>query len=117
MESLPNSINVYQIAGVDDRERGFNRQAQVAAQGTVYQARLRYEDLKIETEFVDTEEDALRGLIDVLQQRRYTQLRTQCIFQGEKYLGTQELWTDYPDPDTSEAGSISWFARLRQFFG
>ena len=117
MEPRPTTINVYHIAGVDDRERGFNRQAQVVAKDTVYQARLRYEDLKIEIEAVDTEDEALQRLIDVLQERGYTQLRTQCIFQGEQYLGTQELWTDYPDPNLSETRSVSWFTRLRQVFG
>ena len=48
--------NVYHIAGLDDWERGFNRQAQVIAQGTAYQARLRYEALQIEVESEDTEE-------------------------------------------------------------
>ena len=63
--------NVYHIAGLDDRERGFNRQAQVIAQGAAYQARLRYEALQIEVESVETEEEALQRLIHVLQERGY----------------------------------------------
>ncbi len=109
--------NVYHIAGLDDRERGFNRQAQVIIQEESCQARLRYETLQIEVEPVDTEEKALQRLIHVLQERGYTQLRTQRIFQGEQYLGNQELLVDYPDPEPPEVQSISWFMRIRQFLG
>lgn len=117
MDSLSPMTNVHHIAGVDDRERGFNRQAQVVAKGAVYQARLRYEALQIEAETVDTEEEALQRLIHVLQERGYTQLRTQRIFQGEQYLGNQELWVEYPDPVPPEVQQISWFMRIRQLLG
>ena len=117
MESGSPLTNVYHIAGVDDRERGFNRQAQVIAKGEVYQARLRYEALQIEVESVDTEEEALQRLIHVLQERGYSQLRTQRIFQGEQYLGSQELWVEYPDPEPPEVRRISWFMRIRQVLG
>ena len=106
--------NVHHVAGLDDRERGFNRQAQVIALGEAYQARLRYETLQIDVESVDTEEEALQRLIHALQNRGYTQLRTQRIFQGEQYLGNQELWVDYPDPEPPEVQRISWFMRIRQ---
>ena len=106
--------NVYHIAGLDDRERGFNRQAQVIAQGAAYQARLRYEALQIEVESVDTEEKALQRLIHVLQDRGYSQLRTQRIFQGEQYLGNQELWVEYPDPELPDVQPITWWTWIRQ---
>ena len=108
--------NVYHIAGLDDRERGFNRQAQVILQGEAYQARLRYETLQIDVESVDTEEEALQRLILGLQERGYTQLRTQCIFHGEQYLGNQELWVDYPDPESPEVQSVSWWVWIRKMF-
>jgi len=117
MDSPSSLTNVYHIAGLDDRERGFNRQAQVIAKEKVYQARLRYEALQIEVESVDTEEEALQRLIHVLQERGYTQLRTQRIFQGEQYLGNQELWVEYPDPEPPEVQRISWFMRIRQVLG
>lgn len=116
MDTPSSMTNVYHIAGVDDRDRGFNRQAHVMAQGVAYQARLRYEALQIEVESVDTEETALQRLIEVLQERGYTQLRTQRIFQDEHYLGNQELWVDYPDPEPPEAQRVSWLMRIRQIF-
>jgi hypothetical protein len=106
--------NVYHIAGLDDQERGFNRQAHVNTQGEAYQARLRYEALQVEVESVDTEEEALQRLIQLLQDRGYTQLCTQRIFQGEEYLGNQELWVDYPDPESSKVQSVSWWVWIRQ---
>ena len=110
--------NVYHIAGLDDRERGFNRQAQVIAQGAAYQARLRYEALQIEVESVETEEEALQRLIHVLQERGYSQLRTQQIFQGQQYLGNQELWVEYSGFRTSRcAASLTWFMRICGFLG
>ncbi len=114
MNSPSPMTNVYHIAGLDDRERGFNRQAQVIAQGTAYQARLRYEALQIEVESVDTEEKALQRLIHVLQERGYSQLRTQRIFQGERYLGNQELWVEYPDPELPDVQPITWWMWIRQ---
>lgn len=107
--------NIYHVAGLDDRERGFNRQAQVIFQEETFQARLRYETLQIEVEPVDTEEEALTRLIQALQNRGYTQLRSQRIFQGKQYLGNQELWMDYPDPVSPEMQQTSswvWFWRM-----
>ncbi len=117
MHSQSPLTNVYHIAGLDDRDRGFNRQAQVIGQGEVYRASLRYEALQINVDVVPTEEEALQRLIQVLQDRGYTQLRTQRIFQGEQYLGNQELWVEYPDPEPTEVQRISWFMRIRQFLG
>ena len=117
MDSPSSLTNVYHIAGVDDRERGFNRQVQVIKRGAAYQARLRYEALQIEVEPVVREEEVLRRLVCVLQDRGYTQLRTQQIFKGEQYLGNQELWVDYPDPEFPDARPVSWLMRIRQFIG
>ncbi len=117
MNSLSPITNVYHIAGLDNRERGFNRQAQVIAQGVAYQARLRYEALQIEVEAVETEEEALQRLIHVLQERGYSQLRTQRIFQGQQYLGNQELWVEYPDTELLDVQPVSWFMRIRGFLG
>ncbi len=114
MDSPSSMTNVHHISGLDDRERGFNRQVHVIGQGTTYQARLRYEALQIEVESVPAEDVALQRLVQTLQERGYTQLRTQRIFQGEQYLGNQELWVDYPDPERPEAETITWWLWLRQ---
>lgn len=114
METPSSMMNVHHISGLDDRERGFNRQVQVIGQGTAYQSRLRYEALQIEVEASVTEEEALQRVVQALQERGYTQLRTQRIFQGEQYLGNQELWVDYPDPEHPEAEPITWWMWLRQ---
>ncbi len=116
MDSPSPMTNIYHIAGIDDRERGFNRQAQVIMEGTAYRARLRYEALQIEVESVVTEEEVLQRLIQGLQERGFTQLRTQRIFEGEQYLGNQELWVDHPDPEPPEAQRVSWFMWIRQIF-
>ena len=117
MESPSSMTHVHHISGLDDRERGFNRQVQVIGQGTAYQARLRYEALQIEVEASLTEEDALQRIVKTLQERGYTQLRTQRIFQGEQYLGNQELWVDYEDPEPPEEPSVSWLRRILRFSG
>ncbi len=117
MDMSPSNANVYHIAGIDDRDRGFNRQAQVIIQSGVYQARLRYEALQIDVEAVPTEEEALQGLIQGLQELGYTQLRTQRIFQGEQYLGNQEPWVDYSDPEIFNVQGTSWFKRIQKFLG
>ena len=117
MDSPSSMTNIYHIAGIDNRERGFSRQAQVIMDGTAYRARLRYEALQIEVEPVDTEEAALHRLIEVLQERGYTQLRTQRIFQGEQYFGNQELWVDYSDLELPDVPPVSWFMRIRQILG
>ncbi len=117
MESPSSMTHVHHISGLDDRERGFNRQVQVIGKGTAYQARLRYEALQIEVETSLTEEEALQRVVQTLQERGYTQLRTQRIFQGEQYLGNQELWVDYPDPEPEEVVTLSWLQRILQFLG
>ncbi len=117
MDSLPSMRNVHHISGLDDRERGFNRQVHVIGQGTTYQARLRYEALKIEEESSFTEEEALQRVVQTLHERGYTQLRTQRIFLGEQYLGNQELWVDYDDPEPAEEQSVSWLSRILRFCG
>ncbi len=117
MESTSPITNVHHISGLDDRERGFNRQVQVIAQGGTYQARLRYEELQVAVESLPTEQEALQRLAQALQDRGYTQLRTQHIFQGEQYLGNQELWVDYQDPEPPEEPSVSWLQRIGNFFG
>ncbi len=114
--SFPES-SIYQVSGLDDRDRGFNRQVHVLPCEGGFQARLRYEMLQIQVDPVPIEEQALQRLIHVLHGRGYKQLRTQRIFIGDRYLGTQELWVEYPDPEPSLDTGNTWSAWIRQVFG
>lgn len=106
----------YQIAGLDDRERGFNRQARVTKEGETYQAILRYESLRLTGPPCETESLALQALIRHLQERGYTQLRSQLIFRGEHYLGNQEMWVEHEDPVASTDGEFGVKTWLRRVF-
>lgn len=107
--------NTYQIAGLDDRGRGFNRQVEMKILDGTFQAVFRYERFLLETEPDVTEPAAINMLITQLQDRGYTQLRSRLQFRGETYLGTQELWEEHPDPESR--GLLARFVRtLRQAF-
>ena len=110
--------NTYQLSGVDDQQRGFTRQVEVSSDEGFYHAELRYEKLKITCEPCADEEAALRELIRRLQGQGYTQLRTQLIFRGSHYLGSQAMWVDYPDQELSMAPMsklLHWIGRLFRF--
>jgi hypothetical protein len=98
--SLPPSTNTYQIAGLDDLERGFNRQIEVHYIEDHYQANFRYEKLFMSADLQVTEAEALLNLVAQLHKKGYTQLRSRLHFRGDTYLGTQELWTEHPDPES-----------------
>ena len=110
--------NTYQLSGVDDQQRGFTRQVEVSSNEGFYHAVLRYEKLKVACEPCGDEEATLRELIRRLQGQGFTQLRTQLIFRGSHYLGTQAMWVDYPDQDLSTATMsklLHWMGRLFGF--
>lgn len=113
----PSSVTIYHVSGLDDRDRGFNRQVHVMPCEGGFQARLRYELLQIEVDPVPLEEQALQHLMQALHARGYRQLRTQRIFIGDQYLGSRELWVEYPDPESFPASKKTWLSRLRRIFG
>lgn len=108
---------VYQIAGLDDRERGFNRQASVTESPEGFQVHLRYESVKITIGPVQTEEQALQGLVLELHGLGYSQMRYQRLFDGEQYLGSQEMWIDVPDPEKPPASESTWRRWFRKLLG
>ncbi|MGD9850712.1 MAG: hypothetical protein AB7T38_05560 [Nitrospirales bacterium] len=112
---MPSSI--YQIAGLDDRERGFNRQAPVTGSPEGVRLDLQYETFHVVIGPVPTEEQALRELIQELQRRGYSQLRHQRLFVGERYLGSQEVWVDYPDPSPPPEQPSLWKKLIRRICG
>ena len=113
-------IEKYQVAGVDDRERGFNRPVSVQYDGRLYRAALQYEQTRLLGESSESKDDALGELIHQLHQHGYRQLRSQLSFRGKQYLGNQELWVEYPDPvrtDVGAAGLGNLVGRIIRLFG
>lgn len=91
-------VEKHQVAGLDEKERGFNRQIDVERTEACYRAILRYEQTLVETAACDTSVQAVDELVRMLRDRGYTQLRSRLNFKGAAYLGTQEPWIEYPDP-------------------
>ena len=91
-------LDKHQLAGLDHRERGFSRPVEFEQAGECFCAVLRYETVRISTEPQPAQDAALLALIQALHQQGYRQLRTQVSFRSGIYLGSQELWVEYPDP-------------------
>jgi hypothetical protein len=104
-------IERHQLAGVDDRERGFTRLVDVEQTDGMFQASLQYEETRVISGRCETTTAAVLELARLLQDCGYSQLRTQLNFRGDSYLGTQELWVEYPDPKRRSAGR-QYTARL-----
>ena len=109
--------NVYQLAGLDDSGRGFNRRIEMKAVHETVQAVFRYERFLLETDPQATEHAAIATLIRQLQARGYTQLRSRLQFRGATYLGNQEPWNDHPDPETKGLLAQLFHAFRRLFRG
>lgn len=92
--------NIYQVAGVDNLDRGFSRQADMRQHDGYFQAIFRYEKFLLEAERQSTEPAAIANLVTQLHERGYTQLRTRLHFRGEQYLGNQEIWDEHKDPES-----------------
>jgi hypothetical protein len=70
--------------------------------------------------------DAVGMLIARLQGMGYRQMRSRASFRGETYLGSQDMWIEYPDPDGSQrqesiareqlARRTGWIARVLSLF-
>jgi hypothetical protein len=101
----------HQLAGLDDRERGFSRPVEFELCGDGYRAILRYETTRVTTAHCQSPEEALQALIGTLHARGYRQLRTQVSFRRGVYLGSQEQWVEYPDPQP-EPESKGFLARI-----
>jgi len=108
-------VEKHQLAGLDDRERGFNRIVEVERIGPAYRVMLTYEMLQIVTEGQETETAALQELIRQLHARGYTQLRSQLSFRGSSYFGSKEPWIEYSDPARPERRRGVW-SRLIGWF-
>ena len=120
-------VEKYQVAGLDEKQRGFNRQIDVELTDGGYRAILRYEQTLVETAVCETTGQSADELVRMLRERGYTQLRSRLNFKGAAYLGTQEPWIEYPDltvPAESYEGTTheqlarrtGWIGRVLQLF-
>lgn len=109
------SLDKHQLAGLDARERGFSRPVVFQLVEAGYRAILRYETVLCEVGPHPTQDEALRTLIQKLHSDGYRQLRTQMSFRNGVYLGSQELWVEYPDPEP-EPEPLGFMARLVSYF-
>lgn len=97
---MPNEVmEKYQLAGLDERGRGFSRLVELERSEGAYRASLRYESNTVVSDGCVTNAAALHELIRTLQARGYAQLRSRLSFNGGTYLGSQEPWIEYPDPE------------------
>ena len=120
-------VEKHQVAGLDEKERGFNRQIDVERIDDGYRAVLRYEQTLVETAACESLTQTLDELIRMLRERGYTQLRSRLNFKGAAYLGTREPWMEYPDPNAPPesfegampeqlARRTGWIGRVLQLF-
>jgi hypothetical protein len=110
-------LDKHQLAGLDNRERGFSRPVEFERTEAGYRAILRYETVRIATETHPTQNEALTILIRSLQAQGYRQLKTQMSFRDGVYLGSQELWVEYPDPPEAEPERSGFVDKLKNWFG
>jgi hypothetical protein len=109
-----NQTEKHQLAGVDARERGFSRPVVFEQAEAGYQAILQYETTRMVTTTQATPGAALEELVRTLQGKGYSQLRSQLSVRQGIYLGSQEPWIEYPDPERPEVpeGLIGKFFAL-----
>jgi hypothetical protein len=109
-------LDRHQLAGMDERERGFSRPVEFELVGEGYRAILRYERVRVTTETQPTQNEALTRLIHALHAQGYRQLKTQMSFRNGVYLGSQELWVEHPDPPHIEPGRPGFFDKIKNWF-
>ena len=106
------AIEKYQLAGFDDRERGFSRPVECEASGGGFQALLQYETTRVAAEHPGSPIEALNELVQMLHRRGYRELRSQLSFKSGVYLGSQEPWIQYPDPPSESKPAQRWWRNL-----
>jgi hypothetical protein len=108
-------IETHQLAGFDNRERGFSRPVECQRNADGFQAVLRYESMRMTAEHAASAQEAVQALVHRLHHQGYRDLRSQMSFKNGTYLGSQEPWIQYPDPETE--GSVAlrpWIALWRR---
>ena len=110
------ALDKHQLAGLDNKERGFSRPVEFERVGEGYRAILRYETVRVTTERHPSQDYALAILIQTLHAQGYRQLKTQRSFRDGIYLGSQELWVEYPDPPEPEPEPSGFFDKMKNWF-
>jgi len=109
-------LDKHQLAGLDHRERGFSRPVEFEQAGEGYRAVLRYETVRVASASQPTQDEALAVLIQSLHAQGYRQLKTQRSFRNGVYLGSQELWVEYPDPPQTEPEPSGFWGKVLSWF-
>jgi hypothetical protein len=107
------------LAGLDERARGFTRMVSVEQQAEIFRASLQYETRLVVSANADNPAAALADLARRLHERGYTQLRSRLTFAGGTYLGSQEQWVEYTDPERvpeTEGGLFGLMRRIWRMF-
>ena len=109
-------LDKHQLAGLDHRERGFSRPVEFEQAGEGYRAVLRYETVRVVSASQPPQDEALAVLIQSLHAQGYRQLKTQRSFRNGVYLGSQELWVEYPDPPQTEPEPSGLWGKVLSWF-
>lgn len=109
-------LDKHQLAGLDNKERGFSRPIEFERPGEGYRAVLRYETVRVTTEVYSTQDEALTILIHTLHAQGYRQLKTQRSFCDGVYLGSRELWVEYPDPPQAQPERSGFLDTIKNWF-
>jgi len=104
------------LAGLDERARGFTRMVSVEPQAEAFRASLQYETHLVVSADADSPSAALADLAHRLHERGYTQLRSRLTFAGGTYLGSQEQWVEYADPERAPETGGGLFGLVRRLW-
>ena len=104
------------LAGLDERARGFTRMVSVEQQAETFRASLQYETLLAVSADADSPAAALADLARRLHEQGYTQLRSRLTFAGGTYLGSQEQWVEYADPERPPEAEGEFFRLMRRIW-
>ena len=104
------------LAGLDERARGFTRMVSVEQEAEAFRASLPYEALLVVSADADSPAAALADLARRLHERGYTQLRSRLTFVGGTYLGSQEQWVEYADPERAPETEGERFGLMRRIW-
>ena|SRR2546423_13765203 len=104
------------LAGLDERARGFTRLVSVEQQAETVRALFQYETHLVVSADAGSPAAALADLARRLHERGYTQLRSRLTFAEGTYLGSQEQWVEYADPDRPPEAEGEFFRLMRRIW-